>query len=125
MTDAEITSLCAKAMGWQHLGAIGTNAVSKEKPWCLSGGNDWWINPQGNRICGPCEGIPDPLRDDAQAMMLLQKYPSTCYDAYVKYAKEQFSLGPKDLNRAVCECVATMQSNKEFDQPHHGHDRVE
>lgn len=124
MTDLEATRLCAVAMGWKHLGAVGVPYVPYHTPddafWCLSGGNDWWLDPEGYRICGPCQGIPDPLHDDAQAMALVKRlrldvqslkevqWLVSCpkRDALAEYVKDA------DLNRAIVYCVAAMQQAK-------------
>ena len=117
MTDLEITKLCAEALGWVHLGAIGTTYERSDGLYCLSGGNDWWRDPDGNSICGRCEQIPDPLHDDAQAMALVKKLR-----LQIDPHDEQWNVGGgegsggaalcESLNRAICECVAKMQAAK-------------
>lgn len=70
----ELRNKCAEALGWVHLGAIGTGKAKRsgdpKKPYCLSGFNDWWRNPEGDLVCGPCQGIPD-FDEPAQAFELL------------------------------------------------------
>lgn len=59
LEGAKLDYWVARALGWQHLGAVGVNYENKDKPWCLSTGNDWWQAP-GDKYptCGPCHGIP-------------------------------------------------------------------
>lgn len=141
MDDLEITKACALAMGWKHLGAVGVELSEAErgspsradkaypgKLWCLSGGNDWWLNPEGYHVCGPCQGIPDPLHDDAQAMALVKRFhlsitpefDSTEWSIEAWARRNPVALekeyGVKvlvaaqdaDLNRAICLCVARL-----------------
>jgi hypothetical protein len=128
MTDLEIKQLCAEAMGWKHLGQVGVPVPPEDTRdasglWCMSGGNDWWINPEGYHVCGPCSGIPDPLNDDAQAMALdsvmidddhsisfhprwfaRHEYPSGVHTFEFNGAMRD----PAQRRRARCECVAMM-----------------
>lgn len=124
MTDLEITKLCAEAMGWRHLGAVGVPVPpegerDKSGLWCMSGGNDWWIHPDGHHVCGPCSGIPDPLHDDAQAMALVKKVrilldPDYGFPCVWQAATNTEDATNEDLNRAICECTAKMmQKQKE------------
>ena len=123
MTDLEITKLCAEAMGWKHLGAIGHDQPEEHptKLWCLSGGNDWWQNPEGSKVCGRCESIPDPLHDDAQAMALVKKMRLSIVDPSrsisgkewgVDGADDIYNAASDDLNRAICECIAKLRQAK-------------
>jgi hypothetical protein len=130
MTDLEITRLCAEAMGWQHLGAVGVDleAEGVESPseadrrfpgklWCLSGGNNWWRHPEGDTVCGHCESIPDPLHDDAQAMALVKRFKLHIYtvtgmsDHWIAHQASGTHTGAQstNLNRAICLAVAKMQ----------------
>lgn len=135
MNDLEMTKLCAEAMGWKHLGAVGATlppsvkypseaaAQSNGKLWCLSGGNDWWLDPNGHHICGVCSAIPDPLHDDAQAMALVKRFNlairppqfvPTC-QWHVWTDSSDTGSGKNsgiaiDLNRAIVECVAKMHA---------------
>jgi len=122
MTDAEIVQKCAVAMGWKHLGAVGIDPPKRGEPepkglWCLSGGNDWWLDLEGNPVCGTCESIPDPLNDKAQAMELVIKFEiaitprdilknkmlwTACYSSSAWHEDT-------DLLRAICECVANIK----------------
>jgi hypothetical protein len=124
MTDLEMTKLCAEAMGWQYLGDIGTDHEnSNGRPYCLSGGKDWWKSPEGETVCNHCYGrVPDPLHDDAQAMALVKKFgicleppmlPTMDWLAWKPLGSESDrSSNYKDLNRAIVECVAKMQERK-------------
>jgi hypothetical protein len=55
-----------------------------------------------------------PLRDDAQAMALVKRFGIDCLIDDDKtwlagiYTPCEFSAASKDLNRAICECVASM-----------------
>ena len=124
MTDLEITELCAEAMGWKHLGAVGVEPPRQGEPdpkglWCLSGGNDWWEDPEGHAVCARCSGIPDPLHDGAQAMALVKRF---CLNLYAikadggtwicKTPDEDFVGRGFDINDAICECIAKMQFTK-------------
>ena len=116
MTDLEITKLCADADG----DAFCTTPPnwSEEGLWCFA------------------DGAPDskgfyynPLHDDAQAMALVKKFEVWISRTNTRYW-EVFCAGSgkvfsDNLNRAICECVAKMESNKRFGQPHYGHDRNE
>lgn len=114
MTDLEITKLCAEAMGLTR--ATWFHWPDKFVTHCDDEGVDQVFNP---------------LHDDAQAMALVKKFGlwmetdssghwwQTCPTKPTGY-----SSGDKiDLNRAICECVAKMQLNRQFGQPHYGHDR--
>ncbi len=132
MTDQEIRKLCAEAMGWKYLGPVGVvlkdderrGSVADErypgKLWCLSGANDWWEDPEGHSVCGPCQGIPDPLNDDAVAMALVKRFSLAIQPPqFVSPPRWHVWRHPKpnhtgvadilSLNRAICECVAKTQ----------------
>lgn len=69
MTDralegAELDAAVAKAMGYTHHGAVGTNHANPDKPWCLSDVNDWWKDPTGAWLCGPCHCFPYAYSSD-------------------------------------------------------------
>lgn len=68
MTELEgeaLDAAVALALGYQHLGAIGTNKRNdKGQPWCLSGCNDWWKDPEGHMICAPCYSFPRQYSED-------------------------------------------------------------
>ena len=134
MSDLELTKLCAEAMGWKHLGAIGVPPPKRGESdpkglWCLSGGNDWWLNPEGHRVCGQCSSIPDPLHDDAQAMALEDWLIERGYLHY-EDGDHLFYSWPLETSaftfsadfdskagrrRAIVECVAKMQAIKPTD----------
>lgn len=73
---AELNHAVALAEGWKYLGDVGTNERNElGKPWCLSGGKDWWLSPKGHHVCGACEAVPRNYAEDgAEAMRLLEKY---------------------------------------------------
>ena len=98
MTDLEITRLCAEAMEWgyeldEHGGYYDSEGSSRS----------YW-----------------PLFDDAQAMALVKKlelgvspmaakvlgWEAICW----KENKAEHRVVHESLNRAICECVANMQS---------------
>jgi len=90
MTDLHLCALCARAMGYHDLGG------DKERY--------------------------DPLHDDAQCMALIKRFRldiETDHDGatwVVFYVTEDnlrsAPIFNADLNRAVCECVATMEPAK-------------
>ena len=97
MTDLEITRLCAEAMGFAFIAETGT---------CCYAGNDPRQVREEYR----------PLHDDAQAMALVKKFKigigredGDCMWAVGRIFIETIN---KDLNRAICECVAEMQTAK-------------
>ena len=109
MTDLEMTKLCAEAMGIRLTGAV----VDTEPPSLYANRKD------GNGIF-----VFDPLRNDAQAMALLHfiRPANMSYNIFASgwsirtlpdnetsYRFETFNV---DLNRAIVECVAKMQSAK-------------
>jgi hypothetical protein len=125
VTDLEMTKLCAEAMGWKHLGAVGHDKPERHatKPYCLFGCNDWWLDPSGYELCcGPCQMHYDPLHHDAQAMALVKRFElqsskmngDWCV-AFNFSAISDFKghhASKVDLNRAIVECVAKMQAAK-------------
>jgi hypothetical protein len=119
MTDLEMTKLCAEAMGLQvHGGLYDSSAKGREL---------WIHHANGSRT------EYDPLHDDAQAMALVKKFNS-CMRIRYNTVIETDEIAPPywevrnyypaqppnyggfgrnvDLNRAIVECVANMQSNK-------------
>jgi hypothetical protein len=125
MTDLEITKLCAEAMGYVL------------EPY-----------PKGFRVREPeVDGIPghvlysiseyatatqhyDPLHDDAQAMALVKKLEICCWKQTPKVVwqawsdtglvNRQRSTEHKDLNLAICECVAKMQRDSAHEEKDEG-----
>lgn len=100
MTDLEITQLCFEAI-----------SGIKTPRWGL----------QFFQI----EGVTyDPLHDDAQAMALMKRFKLECYceeehddlwlvaPSTVLLSHLGHDVMDKDLNRAICLCVANMQSTK-------------
>ena len=107
MTDLEITKLCAQAA------EIKCVVFETEKgPWCVLPNLDDY----------------DPLHNDEQAMALVKKFKLSIADqtrgVYADEAawsvweyqesgqKHIAGFQNKDLNRAICECVAKMQTVK-------------
>lgn len=96
MTDLEMTRLCAEALG------LPTDMVQHDE--------------SGPYLKTSRYGRYQPLHDDAQAMELQKRFR---FD--IRYISENWwgvggrgnhwSYGP-DLNRAIVECVAKMQSAK-------------
>lgn len=94
MTDLEIVKSCAEKMGFKWVDAW--QAVERADGSC-------WL------YC--------PLADDAQAMALVKKFSleifTNLHDGYwsVMYATDNdYRVFNKDLNRAICECVAKLPS---------------
>ena len=94
VTDLEITKLCAEAMDIPRLHIYAE----------VGGGH----------------GRYDPLHDDAQAMALVKKFnfKIDTHSKLVSVQGEDYGWDTvdyhkaDDLNRAICECVAKMQSEK-------------
>ena len=125
LTDEQMRERCAVAMGWKHLGAVGVQLTPKEldhasprdvdkvypgQRWCLSGANDWWETPAGHVICGPCQGIPDPLARQEDCWQLADRFPllaSSVFSA-VAIARHDGETDPRmiDAARLLVECVA-------------------
>ena len=103
MTDLEITRLCAEAMGFEW---SRPKFQSHSQVWISDGDSDKWK-------------LFDPLHDDVQAMALVKKIGLDIHCSadmngwYVmcNRLREAFFIN-EDLNRAICECVAEMQSAK-------------
>lgn len=97
MTDIEITKLCARAMG-----------IKVFRPENRSG---WW---EGSVLFAtPYE----PLRDDAQAMALVKRFPLETLAAMTNHIRVSANVPEMieralGLNRAICECVAKMEKAK-------------
>ena len=113
MADLEITKACAEAMGWRLTGGpCSEPAVRVEIQVELSG--------KGHMR----EFAFDPLHDDAQAMALVKKFRIDMDDGAVWLVADAggrwvydipggFNNRTEYLNRAICECVAKMQTKKE------------
>lgn len=105
MSDLEMVRLCAEAMG--------------SSTWTDIDGNLYSLNDSKYEI------PYDPLRDDAQAMALVRrlKPASLHYNVFAgKWSVRtladnetgvRFEAFSADLNRAIVECCARMQSGKE------------
>lgn len=89
-SDLEITKRCAAAMGY-----TGTS-------------EHWGDLP----LFVPGIGLYEPLRDDAQAMALVKKFGVALYigdeDWYADLPDVAHRVKNRDLNRAICECVAAL-----------------
>lgn len=109
MTDEEITKLCAQAM---------------ESPPDIPGASAIWnvsVTYEGEerKVSTAVSQFYDPLHNDAQAMALVKRFRlSTCCDEggwgelwHAASSTENVAIYP-DLNRAICECVASMQRKK-------------
>lgn len=92
MTDLEITKLCAEAMGYRFKNSAGV----------------WDLHDAGQNF--------NPLHDDEQAMELVKQFHIAIgwndpgWGAFGQHDKRW--VNSLDLNRAICECVARMQSAK-------------
>ena len=109
MTDLEITKLCAEAMGY-----LPDVVLSSIPLFChMDGATD-------------SKGFDyDPIHDDAQALELVKKFRlrvigsgppySVAADPVwiVEQGGNRAETRNEDLNRAVCECVAKIQKQKE------------
>lgn len=114
MDDLTITRLCAEAMGCKQS----------------------WVEDSELKVIfdggfADYSELYNPLHDDAQAMALVKKFGLTISkdpDAYW-HAMDidcEIQVPNKDINRAICECIARMQevkneADKRFGQPHYGH----
>lgn len=104
MTDLDIVMRCAIRMGYCFL-ASKAGDILKVRDTSIDSGDQWVIY--------------NPLHDDAQAMALVKKFGlSICYDEtaadthrWESFGKENKSTFAKDLNRAICECVAALPDN--------------
>lgn len=96
------------------MGAVGLSAMPHDEKglWCLSGGNDWWIDPEGHHVCAPCSGIPDPLEDDKAALALVKRFRLQIASYREQWNVSEAGRGSSalndDLNRAIVLCAAGM-----------------
>jgi len=105
LTDLEITRLCAKAMGLLDEGVAPTG-----------NGRTIWVRPDGNAQ----HYMYNPLGDDAQCFALVKRFemrlqePEGAHDPRwrVTMWNPRIVSQDKDLNRAICECVAKMEQAK-------------
>ena len=97
LSDLEITRKCAEAMGI-------------------------YPNSKGCYVVGGITMKYDPLYNDAQAMALLKKFNphADMGGAHCRFQKGKVSSGwhkfPEGLNRAICECVAAMETKAKIDE---------
>ena len=99
MTDLEMTRLCAEAMRLNFRVSYDrfTDGDFVELISELDPGNG---------------GDYDPLHDDAQVMALVKKFPQDTLTAFIQHQQERWMGRQFDLNRAIVECVAKMQTAK-------------
>lgn len=112
MTDLELTKACAEAMGLNYPEEM--NGKLYKETWIDAG----WK-------CRTGKDPYDPLHDDAQAMALVKKFTMTIERELASRNSFGFEFGvtlfansgkvfvvrnQHDLNRAIVECVAEMQS---------------
>ncbi|MCR4304976.1 MAG: hypothetical protein NUV63_12270 [Gallionella sp.] len=103
MTDLEITRLCAAAMGY----TIMSEATARSS------------DPSAVLV-NETITVFRPLHDDAQVMVLVKKHnlsisrggQATNQPWWGVSSPTQRRKSHSDLNRAICECVAKMQSAK-------------
>lgn len=103
MTDLEMTKLCAEAMGF-------VEPIYR-----------WQEREDYLMDTASCVIAYDPLHDDAQAMELVKKFELQISGGITEWAVgsreptfssiENMACG-KNLNRAICLCVAKMQTAK-------------
>lgn len=112
MTDLEMTKLCAEAMGYEDILSGPAPGYSDVKIVSFSSQFSS-IHFHGRA------GFPyNPLHDDAQAMALVKKLGVeigwTGYAHSMDWTVEVngVEIVNKNLNRAIVECVAKMQKDK-------------
>lgn len=114
-SDLELTKACAEAMGLHLLPAYAENDI-RYRP-----GGEWngLMAHIGERPCLFIEsGAYSPLHNDAQAMALVKKFsllvqpddaPAGKWRVHGYIRDDEWVQGSdKDLNRAICECVAKL-----------------
>lgn len=104
MTDLEMTKLCAEAMGID----FGPELVATDN-----------IQQEINElILAQRLAAYDPLHNDAQAMALVKQFRFKFFVAdhlkgqWCVATGREFNAYGSDLNRAIVECVAKMQSGR-------------
>ena len=103
-TDLEMTRLCAEAMGYPEYENPDRRAPKPVAPCILV------LKMDENAT----RELYDPLDDDAQAMALVKKSGVAILldvDEWVVIKKSEDACRNKDLNRAICECVAKMHAS--------------
>ena len=98
MTDIELTRLCAAAM--KDSTSIDIDFSGRGDPYHISGGRFY-----------------NPLKDDAQAMMLVKKFHLTLMfyptmDEWGVTGEYPAEMQCENLNRSIVETVAKMQAAK-------------
>lgn len=121
MTEQELNDLdaaVAVAEGWKHLGAIGTNERNPDRPFCLSGGNDWWLSPAGDYVCRLCSSIPSPTRDWTVAGPLAARYGLTIdfegpsYAIVSAWLTEDYTTAFEDEPLvAICQAIVAIKES--------------
>jgi hypothetical protein len=115
MTDEEMTKLCAEAMGWTFVDQSSPPERWKAAHYLFDGARIEWA----------C--MYDPLNSDKHAMALVKKF-NLCIDhndsenwnvcKYHGFERPPEQGWNPDLNRAIVECVAEIQtSNLVMRQP--------
>lgn len=86
LSPQEIDCWTMRALGWKHIGAAGVllpedmrgseaDRLYPGRLWCLSGGNDWWRDPEGHSMCARCYGLPYSYHEDwALAGPIIEKH---------------------------------------------------
>ena len=106
MTDLEITKLCAEAMGIELFSAFGVKEYMR------------WPSHFDRDTSDDIGALKRyaPLHDDAQAMALVKRFhihlTHWAQNKDWTAAFDRYSAKDKNLNRAICECVAKMQEAK-------------
>lgn len=105
MTDIEITGLCAEAMGYEIVDDWRDGQSIAKIPRAVGGmgfTRKYWTTYA-------------PLHNDAQMVALVKQFEITIemtQDEWCVAIRGQGYLVSRDLNRAICECVAKMQAAK-------------
>lgn len=103
LTDLEVTKLCAEAMGLVGYVPCATGPFASKSMLTARDGEQSVL-------------YYDPLNHDAQAMALVKQFnlcilrPDSNGWWEVHLADDDFSFSNKNLNDAICECVAQMQA---------------
>jgi hypothetical protein len=110
MTDLEMTKLCAEAMGLRLLPAYPEGHILRTVR-NVDETNGLMVSRDGDRAYHFVEdGAYDPLTNDAQCFALVKRFRLFNLEPWVVAASYGMQLTDidADLNRAVCECVATL-----------------
>lgn len=108
MTDIELTRLCVKAMGM----------TLDDSPYNGGGQGNTGFDMLGRAVIDWHNNVTfDPLHDDAQCFALVKRFriaignDDDAWYATPDYPHEEAE--SHDLNRAIVECVARMQAQKQ------------